>query len=267
MAAVVEGARARRWRADCACRASCSQHGRSRRSSRSRSVPTECCLKMVATGLAFESKTTYFRDAWNWLDALTVGVAWLALLPAGNLSSLRSIRVLRPLHGAARNMRVLVGALLASLPDVLDVLALFAFFLLAFGVVGVELFAGRLHYRCYAAASDGPGAVCTCGTLARSRRGGAAATRCAKRANCAVIRRPTPTAVSPASTPPRDGQRVPGNHPRRLDRLDAHVAAALAVHGSRVLPAGCLLRRVLRDQPLPRRCIGQLPPHARAHRT
>ena len=176
----VEGARARaEWRADLRV-SRLVQPAWSQSAELTFTVlfTTECCLKMVAMGLAFESKTTYFRDAWNWLDALTVGVAWLALLPdAGNLSSLRSIRVLRPLRTVQRvkGMRVLVGALLASLPDVLDVLALFAFFLLAFGVVGVELFAGRLHYRCYAAASDDePGAVCTCGTLAaiEARRGG-----------------------------------------------------------------------------------------------
>ena len=129
----VEGARARaEWRADLRV-SRLVQPAWSQSAELTFTVlfTTECCLKMVAMGLAFESKTTYFRDAWNWLDALTVGVAWLALLPdAGNLSSLRSIRVLRPLRTVQRvkGMRVLVGALLASLPDVLDVLALFAFF-------------------------------------------------------------------------------------------------------------------------------------------
>ena len=52
-----------------------------------------------------------------------------------------------------KSMRVLVGALLRSLPDVADVVLLFGFFLLAFGVVGVELFMGRLHYRCFDEAS------------------------------------------------------------------------------------------------------------------
>ena len=55
-----------------------------------------------------------------------------------------------------KSMRVLVGALLRSLPDVADVVLLFGFFLLAFGVVGVELFMGRLHYRCFDEASHTP---------------------------------------------------------------------------------------------------------------
>ena len=101
----VEGARARaEWRADLRV-SRLVQPAWSQSAELTFTVlfTTECCLKMVAMGLAFESKTTYFRDAWNWLDALTVGVAWLALLPdAGNLSSLRSIRVLRPLRTVQR---------------------------------------------------------------------------------------------------------------------------------------------------------------------
>ena len=108
----------------------------------------EAVSKMVAMGLYCESPTTYFRSGWHWLDVLTVGVSWMSLLApdAGNLSALRSVRVLRPLRTVTRikSMRVLVGALLRSLPDVADVVLLFGFFLLAFGVVGVELFMGRL---------------------------------------------------------------------------------------------------------------------------
>ena len=55
-----------------------------------------------------------------------------------------SERVLRPLRTVTRipGLRLLVGSLFASLPDLLDVLTLFSFFLLFFGVVGVELLAG-----------------------------------------------------------------------------------------------------------------------------
>ena len=102
---------------------------------------------------------------------MQVGVSWMSLLApdAGNLSALRSVRVLRPLRTVTRikSMRVLVGALLRSLPDVADVVLLFGFFLLAFGVVGVELFMGRLHYRCFDEAAGieaDSGAICTCGS-------------------------------------------------------------------------------------------------------
>ena len=38
--------------------------------------------------------------------------------------------------------------------DVLDVVMLFGFFVLGFGVVGVELFMGKLHYRCSIATAN-----------------------------------------------------------------------------------------------------------------
>ena len=135
----------------------------------------EGVCKILAMGVYPESPTTYFRSGWHWLDVLTVGVSWLSLLApdAGNLGAIRSVRVLRPLRTVTRikSMRVLVGALLASLPDVGDVVLLFGFFLMAFGVCGVELFRGRLHYRCYDEAEwllDGDdaeaGDFCTHGT-------------------------------------------------------------------------------------------------------
>ena len=82
-----------------------------------------------------------------------------------------------------KSMRVLVGALLRSLPDVADVVLLFGFFLLAFGVVGVELFMGRLHYRCFDEASRTEaesGAICTCGSQLEVSNGtGGCDDRCA----------------------------------------------------------------------------------------
>ena len=63
----VEGARARaEWRADLRV-SRLVQPAWSQSAELTFTVlfTTECCLKMVAMGLAFESKTTYFRDAWN----------------------------------------------------------------------------------------------------------------------------------------------------------------------------------------------------------
>ena len=60
---------------------------------------------------------------------------------------------------------------------------LFGFFLLAFGVVGVELFMGRLHYRCFDEASRTEaesGAICTCGSQLEVSNGtGGCDERCA----------------------------------------------------------------------------------------
>mmetsp|Transcript_20257 Transcript_20257/g.48620 ORF Transcript_20257/g.48620 Transcript_20257/m.48620 type:complete len:1932 (+) Transcript_20257:69-5864(+) len=113
----------------------------------------EATCKMIAEGFLFESRNAYLTDVWNWVDLLTVVVSWISLLlpDAGNLSAIRSVRVLKPLRTVKRvpGLRVLIGALLHSLPGLGDVARLFVFFLLAFGVISVELFAGTLHYQCF----------------------------------------------------------------------------------------------------------------------
>lgn len=128
----------------------------------------EATCKMLAQGILLESKHAYLKDAWNCLDLLTVIVSWVSLLlpDAGNLSAIRSVRVLKPLRTVQRvpGLRVLIGALIHSLPALGDVARLFLFFIVAFGVISVELFAGTLHYRCYdtAAASPSPVGSCAC---------------------------------------------------------------------------------------------------------
>ena len=117
--------------------------------------------------------TSYLSEGWNILDCLIVLISWASQLGAsGSLSSLRMFRALRPLRSISRipGMRLLVRSMLASLPALRDVLLLFSFFLLAFAIVGVELFRGRLHYRCFDAAlglDAEPGAVCTCRNATR----------------------------------------------------------------------------------------------------
>lgn len=69
-------------------------------------------------------------------------------------------------------MRLLVRSIIASLPGLRDVVSLFSFCLLAFAIVGVELFRGRLHYRCFDAAqglAGEPGSVCTCSNVTDPR--------------------------------------------------------------------------------------------------
>lgn len=120
----------------------------------------EALCKMVAMGICCESRCAYIWDFWHVLDLVAVTTAWISLLPlgAGNFAVLRSVRVLRPLRTVQRvkGMRILVGSLVASLPSLLDVFELFGFLMLVFGVIGVETFAGRLHYRCVDAAGEFP---------------------------------------------------------------------------------------------------------------
>lgn len=66
-------------------------------------------------------------------------MGWLSMvLTSTNMSSIRIIRILRPLRtiNSIPSMRKLVHALLNSLPSMLDVFILFAFFHVIFGTIG-----------------------------------------------------------------------------------------------------------------------------------
>ena len=111
----------------------------------------ELLSKVVAYGL-ISYKHSYLRDAWCQLDFLVVSLAWLPVLfPAlGNYSALRAFRALRPLRALKRmpGMPVLVQWIIDVLPKMGDVMMLCGFVFLVFGIVGMELFKGSLHYRC-----------------------------------------------------------------------------------------------------------------------
>lgn len=98
---------------------------------------------------------TRFRFAvhlagWNKLDFLVVCMGYVALGPSGNYSAVRTVRVLRPLRSISKihQMRVLVLGMLKALPMLLDVVGLCSFAFLVFGIVGLQLYAGVLKYRC-----------------------------------------------------------------------------------------------------------------------
>ena len=115
----------------------------------------EMALKILAMGFILE-RGTYMRDPWNIMDFVVVVLGLASLYPqAGNYTAIRAVRVLRPLRTITKvkGMRNLVITLLESLPMLLDVLVLcfFAFFI--YGIIGIQLMAGTLRYRC--APSDG----------------------------------------------------------------------------------------------------------------
>lgn len=62
----------------------------------------ESCLKVTARGF-IATKFTYLRDPWNWLDFIVILFAYLTMFIAelGNLTALRSFRVLRALKTVA----------------------------------------------------------------------------------------------------------------------------------------------------------------------
>ena len=67
-----------------------------------------------------------------------------------NLTVLRTFRVLRPLRSLARfpGLRKILGALMDSIPDLLNVIILFMFFVICFSILGLVFWSGLLHARC-----------------------------------------------------------------------------------------------------------------------
>ena len=113
----------------------------------------EMFSKIIAYGFVWcGNDTAYLTDAWCKLDITVVTLAWVPILiPSfGNYSVIRSVRALRPLRALKRvpGMPVLVSSIMAAFPKMGNVAALCGFVFLVFGIVGMELFKGSMHYRC-----------------------------------------------------------------------------------------------------------------------
>lgn len=111
----------------------------------------EVIVKMLAYGFV-SNKHSYLRDPWCQLDFVIVCLCWLPIIfpELGNYSMFRALRALRPLRALKRlpGMPLLIEWILSVLPKMGNVLMLFGFVFLVFGIVGMELFKGSLHYRC-----------------------------------------------------------------------------------------------------------------------
>lgn len=112
----------------------------------------EMLVKMTAYGL-WHGPSPYLRDPWCQLDFVVVTFAWLPILTplsVANMSFVRTLRALRPLRAlkGLPGMPALVQSILYSLPKLGNVVGLCGFLFLLFGIVGMELFKGSLHYRC-----------------------------------------------------------------------------------------------------------------------
>ena len=122
----------------------------------------EAALKIVALG------KRYFRNGWNVLDfcIVSLGVASSAITALASGSDenaavaakmLRACRALRPLRIASRSagMRVVISALFSAIPAISNVALVCFLFYLIFGIMGLNLFMGRMH-RCVDAVSGEP---------------------------------------------------------------------------------------------------------------
>ena len=108
----------------------------------------EMLVRVAGTGWR-----SYVSDHWNKLDAfVTVAGVLDALIPADmpGISILRALRVLRPLRSISQlhSLKVVVTTILAAFGKLATVLGVLAFILLIFSIVAVNVYAGRMHYRC-----------------------------------------------------------------------------------------------------------------------
>ncbi len=111
----------------------------------------EALMKIISFGFVF-GKNHYLHDAWNVLDFIIVlmsflGVA-LATLNVEGLSIFRVMRTLRPLRflGRVPQLKVVVKALLNSVPALGNVAVVSIIFYIICGILSMQLFMGKFHY-------------------------------------------------------------------------------------------------------------------------
>lgn len=125
----------------------------------------EAIIKIIAKGLIWQSIANikpYMSSYWNVLDLIVVIASLLnigfelsgvSMSSFASLKSLRALRGLRPLRVIARNegLRLVVNALLSSLPSMMNVLLICILFILIFAIMGLSFFKGQ-----YASCHDVP---------------------------------------------------------------------------------------------------------------
>lgn len=119
----------------------------------------EFVLKAIGMGLSMNDNG-YFGDSWNWLDAFVVVTSAINdITPlilgdtqgGGGMKALRSVRLMRPLKllRGIPSIRLLISTLLASVGSLGGIMTVAMFFFLIFAILGVTLWKGKIHYRCY----------------------------------------------------------------------------------------------------------------------
>lgn len=113
----------------------------------------EMILKIIVQGFIF-CKQAYLRYSWNVIDFFVVVVSLISFAghssaQLGAFKSLRAMRALRPLRllSQFKSMRMVVESILATIPALLNVVAVSLNFFVMFSVIGVNFFQGRMR-RC-----------------------------------------------------------------------------------------------------------------------
>ena len=112
----------------------------------------EIILKVVAFGFLYPKDGAYCRSGWNILDIIVVFFSILGFLIKDSklafVKGFRAARALRPLRLIKRapGLRRVVNTLIKSVPPMANRMLVCLLFLLIFGILGVQLFKGRLYY-------------------------------------------------------------------------------------------------------------------------
>ena len=125
----------------------------------------EMMIKIIGLGFFTnshkdENLVPYIKSTWNALDFFVVMSSLFEvvapLLTGGDgagssiksLKALRALRALRPLRMVSKNegMKLVVGALMNSIPAMTNVLLVCMLLLLIMAIVGVSLFKGQFYY-------------------------------------------------------------------------------------------------------------------------
>lgn len=107
----------------------------------------EAIVRVIAQG-----PKRYFTNPWCILDFIIVVTSWPEIfMDAASLSSLRVFRVLRPLKTITRlpSLRQVMQAILRSILGLSQVAMLIFFVFMLYGIVGMQLFGGKLRKHCF----------------------------------------------------------------------------------------------------------------------
>ncbi len=112
----------------------------------------EIVIKVIGMGFVI-NEGSYLRDPWNVMDIVIVFFGYLSLFSIGggvDLKALRTFRVLRPLRtiSSVEGLKILISALVTSLPLLMDTIVILMFFFMIFAIAGLQLWHGILRKRC-----------------------------------------------------------------------------------------------------------------------
>eukprot|EP00039_Didymoeca_costata_P023887 m.8605 g.8605 ORF g.8605 m.8605 type:complete len:2172 (+) comp3929_c0_seq1:301-6816(+) len=122
----------------------------------------EMLLKIIARGFV-RYPHTYLRDPWNILDFVIVLSGYIDIIVrqafdfgGADLKALRALRVLRSLRviQGVPSLQHVMESIMLSIPHLNNVGGLIMAIIVFYGIVGVELFGGKMGYKCVYNASN-----------------------------------------------------------------------------------------------------------------